>query len=216
MQQAGNLFEPRRLMSFSLLSAQLSQLVSASALAGSLALGAPAYVHADASLSSVSATIHRLDAPVVGRFTRFDAQIAFNPAHPNRARAQLSIDTTSYDLGESDANARARGKNWLDSAEYPSANFVSTSFVPAGGDRYSMTGRLTIRGRTQDVVVPVHLSNDSGSRVFDGSLPVKRLRFGIGKDAPAPEAAAIGDDVVIQFHLVVPGQRSPARDSAAQ
>jgi polyisoprenoid-binding protein YceI len=203
-------------MSFSLLSAQLSQLVSASALAGSLALGAPVYVHADASLSTVSATIHRLDVPVAGRFTRFDAQIAFNPVHPNRAHARLSIDTASYDLGDRDANAQARGKNWFDSADYPHANFVSTSFVPAGGDRYSMTGRLTIRGRTQDVVVPVRVSHDGHNEVFDGSLPVKRLRFGVGQQASASEAAAIGDDVVIQFHLVVPARSTSPHDPAAQ
>lgn len=191
-------------MTLSMISAQLSQLVSASALAGSLALGGPAYVQADATQSTVSATLHRADVPLSGQFKKFDAQVAFDPSAPKRARALVSIDTRSLDLGDRDANQRALDREWLDADAYPEARFVSTSIVPAGGDKYSMTGRLTIRGRTQDVVVPISVSQTGAMRVFDGSVPVHRQRFGIGRDAPASEAAGVGDDVVIRIHLVVP------------
>jgi polyisoprenoid-binding protein YceI len=189
-----------------MLSAQFSALTSASALASALALGSPAYLQADIGHSTVSATLRRGDVPVTGQFATFDAQVAFDPARPKRASARVSIDTRSFDLGDNDANRIAKGHDWFDTADYPSASFVSSSIVPAGGDKYSMTGRLTIRGRTQDVVVPVSLSEDGATRVFDGSLPVNRLRFGIGRGAPASEAAGVADEVVIRFHLLVPAQ----------
>lgn len=188
----------------SMLSAQFSQLVSASALASSLALGSPLYVHDDAAQSTISVTVHRLDMPVVARFSTFDAQVAFDPAHPRRARARVSIDARSLDFGDRDLNQTAQGQDWFDTADYPQASFVSTSIVPAGGDKYSMTGRLTIRGRTQDVVVPVSVSENGRSRVVDGTLPVDRLRFGIGRDAPASQTTGLAEDVVIRFHLVFP------------
>ncbi len=201
-------------MTLSMLSAQLSQLVSASALASSLALGAPAYVQADATQSTVSATLHRAESPLAGQFTKFDAQIAFDPAAPKRARALVTVDTRSFDLGDRDANRRALDHDWLDAEQYPEARFVSTSVVPAGGDKYSMTGRLTLRGRTQDVVVPISVSQAGAMRVFDGSLPVHRLRFGIGRSAPASEVAGVADDIVIHMHLVVPTSSAAQKPSA--
>jgi polyisoprenoid-binding protein YceI len=200
-------------MPLSMLSAQFSVLTSASALASALALGSPAYLQADAAQSSVSATIRRADASVTGQFSRFDARIAFDPENPKRARATVNIDTRSFDLGDRDANRTVKGRNWFDTADYPSASFTSTSIVPAGEDRYSMTGRLTIRGRTQDVVVPVSVGQNGAMRVIDGSLPVNRLRFGIGRGAPASEAAGVAEEVVIRFHLVVPVKDAQAGTS---
>ncbi|HTJ93237.1 MAG TPA: YceI family protein [Pararobbsia sp.] len=191
-------------MTLSMLSAQLSQLVSATAIASSLSLGSPAFVQADAARSAVSVTIRHGEVPVVGHFTKFDAQVAFDPLEPKRAHAKVSIDVRSFDLGDQEASRRAKDHDWFDTDDYPYASFVSTSIVPAGGDRYSMTGRLTIRGRTQDVVVPVSVSSDGTMRVFDGSLPVHRLRFGIGRSAPASEATEVADEVTMRFRVVVP------------
>ncbi len=74
--------------------------------------------------------------------------------------------------------------------------------MPAGDGKYSVTGRLTIRGKTQDVIVPVSVSEAGTTRVFEGSLPVSRRRFGIGQDEWAA-TNVVADEVVIKFHLVV-------------
>jgi polyisoprenoid-binding protein YceI len=172
-------------------------------LAASLSLSGPAFAQVDLQNSSVEATFKQMKVPVEGRFKRFDAQIAFDPEKPSRSSAKITVDAASYDAGNASLNKAVRGKDGLDAVDYAHATFVLSSMVPAGDGIYSVTGRLTLRGKTQDVVVPVSMTEQGDSRVFDGSLPVRRRRFGIGQGKWA-DTAVLADEVVIKFHLVVP------------
>jgi polyisoprenoid-binding protein YceI len=172
------------------------------ALAASLSLSSVAFAQVDLQNSTVAATFKQMSVPVEGRFERFDAQITFDPVKPSRSSARITIDTSSYDAGNAGVNKAVRGKDGLDAADYAHATFVSSSMVPAGDGIYSVTGRLTVHGKTQDVIVPVSMTEQGDARVFDGSLPVRRRRFGIGQGKWA-DTAVLADEVVIKFHLVV-------------
>jgi len=189
-------------MTISLIPAQLSHFAGAATLAVSLSLSAPALAQVDLQNSTVVATFKQMNMPVDGRFKRFDAQIAFDPVKPARSSARITVDTGSYDLGNPGLNKAVLGTDGFDAADYAHATFVSSSVVPAGDGKYSVTGRLTIRGKTQDVIVPVSMMEQGGTRVFDGRLPVRRRRFGIGQGKWA-DTEVLADEVVIKFHLVV-------------
>lgn len=189
-------------MTISLLPAQLSHLAGTATLAVSMSLNAPAAAQVDLHKSTVTATFRQMNMPVEGRFGRFDAQIAFDPLRPARSKARIVVDTGSYDAGNAGLNKAIRGKDGFDAADYAHATFVSSSVVAAGDGNYSVTGRLTIRGKTQDVIVPISMIEQDGQRAFDGSLPVRRRRFGIGQGRWT-DATVLADEVVIRFHLVV-------------
>ena len=89
------------------------------------------------------------------KFGKFTAQLKFDPAKPAEGTAQFSIDMASYDLGDESYNDQVRGKDWFDAKTYPTATFVSSAIAPAGGNRFKVTGTLTIKGKSQTVVVPV-------------------------------------------------------------
>jgi polyisoprenoid-binding protein YceI len=182
--------------------AVLRQLAGATTVAVALSLSGPAFAQVDAQQSSIVATVRQMHVPLDGKFGHFDAQVVFDPARPASGSARVSVDMSSFDLGESSLNEQVQGKAWFDVADYPSARFVSSAIVPAGGGKYSVTGRLTIRGKTQDVIVPVSVTEQAHSRVLDGSLPIRRHRFGIGQGVGV-DTRGIADDVVIKFHLVV-------------
>ncbi len=167
-----------------------------------LSLSGPVYAQLDIQQSSVTATVKRMNVPVQGKFGAFDAQVVFDPARPASGSARVSVDMSSYDLGESSLNEAVQSKPWFDVADYPRARFVSSTIVPAGGGKYSVTGRLTIRGKTQDVIVPVSVTEQAHVRVLDGSLPIHRRRFGIGQGTGI-DTEGVADEVVIRFHLVV-------------
>ncbi|WP_233835948.1 YceI family protein [Paraburkholderia sp. ZP32-5] len=168
-----------------------------------LALFGANLAHADVDLakSSVIATTKQMNVPVDGKFKKFSAQLNFDPAKPAAGTASVSIDTASYDLGADDYNKQAQGKEWFDTAAWPAATFVSSSIAPAGGNQYKVTGKLTIKGKSQTVVVPVVIASQGATQTFDGSLPIKRTQFDVGT-GEWKDTSVVADEVVIKFHLV--------------
>ena len=100
-----------------------------------------------------------------------------------------------------DYNKQAQGKEWFDSAAYPAATFVSSAIAPAGGNQYKITGKLTIKGKSQTVVVPVTIASQGATQTFDGTLPIKRSQFDVGT-GEWKDTSVVADEVVIKFHLV--------------
>ncbi len=166
-----------------------------------LAAALPAFAQVDAGKSSVVATSKQMNVPVDGAFRKFTAQLTFDPAKPTAGSANLSIDTDSYDLGDAEYNKQVRGKEWFDSASFPKATFVSTAIAPAGGNQYKVTGKLTIKGKSQVVTVPVAITQQGGTQTFDGALPIKRTQYDVGT-GEWKDTSVVADDVVIKFHIV--------------
>ncbi|MGF7001293.1 polyisoprenoid-binding protein YceI [Paraburkholderia sp. GAS32] len=119
----------------------------ASAAAVLFAVALPGFAQVDASKSTVVATSKQMNVPVDGAFKKFAAQVAFDPAKPTAGSTNLSVDMSSYDLGDAEYNKQVRGKEWFDSTTFPKATFVWTAISPACGNQYKVTGKLTIKGK---------------------------------------------------------------------
>jgi polyisoprenoid-binding protein YceI len=174
-------------------------LAGATLLAASLAAAAP--LKTDLAHSSVSATFKQMNVPVESSFKRFNAQIDYDPAHPEGGAARVDIDTASFDIGSPEYNKEVAGKDWFDAAKYPKASFVSSSIKPAGAGKLTVSGKLTVKGKTQDVSFPVSVAAQGGKQVFAGQLPIHRLAFNIG-DGEWKDTGIVADDVILKFRVV--------------
>ena len=96
---------------------------------------------------------------------------------------------------------RVAGDEWFDAAHFPHATFVSSQITPGANGAYTVAGKLTIRGKTTDVTVPVQFHKDGANQVFDGTLPIKRLTYGIGT-GEWKDTSVVADEVQIKFHIV--------------
>src|ERR1700740_2545484 len=126
-----------------------SRSISATLAAVSLVMSSAALADVDLSKSKVSAVSMQMNVPTEGVFKKFSAQIRFDPANAAQGSAQVSIDIASFDLGEKTYIDQVAGKDCFDANAYPKATFVSTAIAPAGGNRYNVTGKLTIKGKTE-------------------------------------------------------------------
>jgi polyisoprenoid-binding protein YceI len=155
----------------------------------------------DLSKSKVSATFKQMNVPTEGVFKKFKAQIRFDTANVAQGSAQVAIDIASFDLGDKMYNDQVAGKDWFDAKTYPQAIFVSSAIAPAGGNKYSVSGTLTIKGRAESITVPVTIAQNGATQTFDGVLPIKRLAFNIGT-GEWKDISVVADDVQIKFHIV--------------
>ncbi|WP_322014989.1 YceI family protein [Paraburkholderia sp. J12] len=156
---------------------------------------------ADSAKNSVTAVFKQMNVPVEGHFNHFTADVHFDPANVAAASAKIDVDVASFDIGAPEYNKEVAGDEWFDAAHFPHATFVSTQIKPGANGAYSVAGKLTIKGKTTDVVVPVQYHKDGANQVFDGALPIKRLAYGIGT-GDWKDTSVVADDVQIKFHIV--------------
>lgn len=178
------------------------------ALASALALAIALPAHAEPKLvpgqSDIGFTVKQMGVPVQGHFKRFDAQVAFDPKALQAAKIALTLDAASAGLGVPEADAELPKPAWFDSAKFPRATFLSTGVKAAGAHRYDVLGKLTIKGHTHDVTVPVTLTQAAGVTTAAGAVAIKRLDYGIGEGEWA-DTSMVADEVTVHFKLALTG-----------
>jgi polyisoprenoid-binding protein YceI len=88
------------------------------------------------------------------RFDKTTGSVTFDPV-AKTGSVDLVIDTKSVDTGSELFNGHIQGTDFLDTAQFPTATFKSTS-VKFDGDRpVSISGDLTLKGVTKPVTLTV-------------------------------------------------------------
>jgi len=120
------------------------------------------------------------------RFDTLDASFDYDPAHPEAAHVEASVDPASLDVNADYARDFAR--EFLSADKFATATFVSTQVTPGQGAQGTMTGNLTLMGVTKPVtfnvtlvgagheVLPLPLGQRSAG--FEATATIKRSDFG--------------------------------------
>jgi polyisoprenoid-binding protein YceI len=155
--------------------------------------------------STIHFEFRQMGVPVKGGFKRFTTQMAFDPARPEAARAQIEIDLASIDAGSPEADEESAGRLWFNRSTYPKATFVSSQVRALGNNRYEMRGTLTLKGRSRDMTVPVTYMPGKNAATFDGGFVLRRLDFGIGEGMWA-DVATVANEVQVKFRIATTGK----------
>lgn len=137
-----------------------------------------------------------LDAPleaITGTGNGISGDVVFDPANPGATRGRIVLESSSLTVGNPLMREHLHGDTWLAVTDHPQIVFeaVSTHNVrtEAGRVEADVTGRLTVKGVTRTVVVPVTftlLPDKLGARLGDptmkGDLLVMRANFSINRN----------------------------------
>ena len=171
-----------------------------------LALALPFSAHAveyttvQKDKSRIDFTYKQMGVAVDGKFRRFSSTLSFDPARPTAAKASFDVELASVDTGAPEGDQEVVGKPWFNAAAFPTARFVSGAVKPLGSNRYEVAGELSIKGKTQPVVVPATFTTQGNSGVFEGSFTLRRADFSIGEGSWA-KFDIVANDVVVKFRI---------------
>ncbi|MDC6169714.1 YceI family protein [Paucibacter sp. XJ19-41] len=178
--------------------------------AGLLLLQAP-LAHAQAkpaqlqaAQSELSFTSRQMGVPVEGRFKRFEAQLNFDPKKPETGKVGFTIDLASVSLGAPELESELATAPWFDSKTRPQASFQRPAVKAAGAGKFEVAGKLTLKGQTRDIVVPITLAQAGALSTATGGFILKRLEFKVG-DGEWSDTSIVANDVQIKFKLVFNG-----------
>ncbi|MBV9992077.1 MAG: YceI family protein [Alphaproteobacteria bacterium] len=91
------------------------------------------------------------------RFDKVEATLQWDPAHMEKSKLSASVDTASIATPVAGFAQQLTGKDYLNSANFPKATFVSTAFRPSGNQHGQVDGKLTILGKTVKATFDVTL-----------------------------------------------------------
>ncbi len=164
------------------------------------------YDRVDTAKSSIKFVPTLMGSKTEGSFSKFTAQVRFDPDKPASAAAKADVDIRSFDIGYDEATSEALGKNWFDAQQFPTADFTLTKVKALGKDRFELSGNLTIRGKTKALTFPVSLTRDTAQTArLDGTVIIKRLDFNLGQGAWAA-TGTVANDVTLTIRLALSGK----------
>jgi polyisoprenoid-binding protein YceI len=114
--------------------------------------------------SGINFTVrHMVVSKVRDRFAKFSGNVALDEGDLTRSAVEATIDASSIDTGTAQRDDHLRSADFFDVERFPEIRFRSTRIEKLGGDRYRLTGELTIR----DVTRPIALEAEYGGRGKD-------------------------------------------------
>ena len=110
----------------------------------------------DPAHSSIAFGIrHMMISKVRGQFNTFSGKAVGDPATPDKATIEATIDAASIDTANEKRDGHLKSPDFLDVAKHPTMTFKSKKIVPAGPGKAKVTGDLTLHGVTKEVVLDV-------------------------------------------------------------
>jgi polyisoprenoid-binding protein YceI len=163
----------------------------------------PRYVQAAGS--SLTFTFTQLGAATQGRFERFSTELRYDPKNLGASSLRVTVQIGSIDTQDAERDGVLVTPELFDARKHPVATFVATSLV-RGPEGLQAPGKLTIRGITRDLRLPLSITPAGDGLELSGSTSFKRLDFGIGQgDWQSTES--VGDEVKVQYKVLL--ARSP-------
>jgi polyisoprenoid-binding protein YceI len=149
---------------------------------------------------------HLVISTVTGHFNKFDATIDANKEDFTDAKINFEADIDSIDTKNAQRDGHLKSADFFDAANHPKISFKSKSVKQVDGSDYKVTGDLTIRGTTKEVVLTV--TYNGATKGFGGvdviafeiTGKINRLEFGLGWNALTEAGGVVvGDEVKFEI-----------------
>jgi len=158
---------------------------------------------------------------VRGHFAEVAATGDIHPEHPERTSVQATINTASIRTHNEQRDKDLRSSNFLEIEKYPTMSFKSTRIEHVGGDKYKVTGDLTIKGTTKSITlnaVKYGEFNDPqmGHRIgYAAETQINRKDFGMSFDAVLDGRFIVSNEIQINIEGELVEANVPAKTGAA-
>jgi polyisoprenoid-binding protein YceI len=155
--------------------------------------------------SSISFTVRHIVSKVPGDFTKFSGTVMVDRENLENSSVEATIDVGSINTNNDQRNGHLKSPDFFDVAKFPTITFKSKSWKKTGDSTYDVTGDLTIKDVTKEVVLKVtSLGFGPGmkgatSSGWEATANLNRRDFGV--DGPAMLGKMVGDDVAVTIEI---------------
>jgi polyisoprenoid-binding protein YceI len=157
----------------------------------------------DTSHSSVKFSIRHFVAKTTGNFAEFEGTITVNHDDMTKSSVEATIQIPSVDTDSEKRDAHLQENDYFSSSAFPAMTFVSTAWETTETENmFKVTGDLTLRGITKEVVLDVELLGfGEGMRGaylsgWEATTTLDRTDWGVDGGQPA-----VGTEVDVMINI---------------
>ena len=164
--------------------------------------------------TEINFSVTHFFTPVTGSFEDYEIALDYNAATPEKSTVEARIKVASVNTGNEKRDNHLRSGDWFEAEKYPYITFKSTSVRKVGENRLVATGDLTIKGKSQQIELPITLLGNQmipeqmqqmlgGTKQvasFQASTAIERSDFGVGVGSWAA-TMVVGGEVSIEILL---------------
>lgn len=165
----------------------------------------------DPAHSEVNFTVrHMMISNVRGRFEDFTGTVEFDQENPALSSVDVQIEAASINTREEKRDNHLRSADFFDVENHPYLNFKSKRIELLDDTQGRITGDLTIRGVTREVVLETEFNGMSqspwgfNSAGFSASTNINRKDWGLTWNmALETGGVLVSDDIKIAIELEI-------------
>lgn len=150
---------------------------------------------------------HMMLTDVSGKFKNFDATFTSTKEDFSDAKFDFSTLISSIDTDNTTRDGHLQGDKWFDAEKNPKMTFKSTAFTKVSGNKYKMTGNLTMKGKTAPITLDVILNGpvvDERSKKQKVGIKatgvVDRTKWGVGGEGNMPVSEELAITATGEFN----------------
>ena len=148
---------------------------------------------------------HLAISSVRGGFSNVKGTVSFDDKDVSKSTVDVTIDVSTVDTREPDRDKDVRSDKFFDVAQYPTMTFKSKKVEQVAAGKLKVTGDLTIRGVTKEVVLDVEgptapVKDPWGNQraAVNATTKINRQDFGVKWNATMDNGGVVvGDEVSI-------------------
>ena len=151
---------------------------------------------------------HLVVTTVKGRFRELEATLNIDEANPENSSVEAKIAVASVDTNVEARDADLRSDNFFSAQRFPYISYRSRHIERLDEKRFRLTGDLSIRGVTKEVVLygeyEGQIDDPYGNKRagFTATTEISRKEFGIRWNQMIESGGAVvGDNVKITLHI---------------
>ncbi|MCO5248615.1 MAG: YceI family protein [Chitinophagales bacterium] len=162
----------------------------------------------DKSHTSVNFSINHFFSAVTGKFKTFDGNFQFDPNNLQSSKADFTISVKTVSTDDSKRDKHLQSADFFDAKSFPNMTFKSTKIEKKSDKEFLVYGKLTIKDKTKDVILPMKITGEMEHPMMKGTIilgvvidtTINRTDFGVGTGSWAA-TMVVGDEVRIHIPM---------------
>jgi polyisoprenoid-binding protein YceI len=135
------------------------------------------------SSSSVKFKIKNAGFTIDGTFNGLVAKIIFDASKGSGNFINAAIDSKSINTGNETRDSHLKKAEYFDVLKFPSITMKTTVLVKETDGTYKGYFKLTMKGKTKDVLIPFTFSEKNGKALLKGTFTINRLDYAVGESS---------------------------------
>ncbi len=142
---------------------------------------------------------------VRGHFSNVSVMGNINPNQPENTSLEVTVQIASIKTHNEQRDKDLLASNFFEADTYPTMTFKTTKIEHVEGDRYAMTGDLTLKGVTHPITLNMTRLGEFNAPMmghrfaYSGEGKINRKDFGMSFSAMLDGKLVVSDE--IQIHL---------------